>query len=202
MRGSVLSFESNGSHPVAGMMYRTKICKFGKTCQYGDRCFYAHSTNEIRQRSESNVSCLSVKLSDSMHRPSRRSSTILSEINHDPSNFTSISLEGLSRRNSQCTENDANLSNISSFANSCRGVCALGTELPAKANIPGASVFKSEESPESPGSLSPISVVSTRAASIVTGSYYYYYIKFMQSNITPSALSKLLQDAAPEFYIE
>ena len=198
MRGSV---EMSGSHPVAGTMYRTKICKFGKTCQYGDRCFYAHSSDEIRQRSESNLSCLSSKLNESPHRSSRRSSEILTEINHDLADFSALPLDISSRRNSRCTENDVNLSNVTSYTSSCRGVCVVASRVP-RANLSVASVSENDRSPGSAGSLSPISFVSTTAASIVSGSYSYYFIKYMQSCLTPSALSKLLRDAQPEFYIE
>ena len=92
MASSVLQDNMQNTHPIAGALYRTRICKFGMSCQYGDRCFYAHSEEDIRPRAGSNASVHSCKLNESMHRSSRRSSAVLSEINYDMTSFIAESI--------------------------------------------------------------------------------------------------------------
>ncbi len=42
--------QKHGVRSGPGQLYRTRLCKYGADCSYGDRCYYAHSEKELRQR--------------------------------------------------------------------------------------------------------------------------------------------------------
>ena len=186
--------------PDCGALYRTRICKFGMSCQYGDRCFYAHSEEDIRPRAGSNASVHSCKLNESMHRSSRRSSAVLSEINYDMTSFIAESIGGASRRYSACTDNSENDSPHGNYPGGVPGgaVCVIGTFLPASSDLSDFSCESLEDFSVC-GSLSPVSVAS---AACTAGYYYYTYITYLLSCYKPAVLYQLLKDAEPEFYSE
>ena len=41
---------TNMAQMKQGAFYRTRLCKFNDDCPYGNRCFYAHSEDQIRRR--------------------------------------------------------------------------------------------------------------------------------------------------------
>ena len=43
-------FRIGNRHPHQGSLFRTRLCKYGGACQYGERCYFAHSEDELRPR--------------------------------------------------------------------------------------------------------------------------------------------------------
>lgn len=173
------------------------MCKFGNACSYGNRCFFAHSDDEIRHRCEPASGDPGIKLNESVKRSSRRSSTILSEINHElPSPFVSP-FDIDSRRFSSMSENSVGCDSPIS------GVCMIGTLIPALMDISIGSLASGEA--DSSGFSGDGPPVGQRSREIVlsgTTSVYYACIRYMQSYYKPAVLYQMLKDAEPEFYIE
>ena len=190
----------NVPHPIAGALYRTRICKFGNTCQYGDRCFYAHSDSQIRPRTSPTSSLITCKHAESVTRSSRRSSAVLSDINYELTRMSADSYGGISRRVSVCSENAENRSIPSAYSPSRAQV--KSTLIPP---IPALSACSCESGDTSSfsGSLSPISV-STKEVVEVTPKYSYYYacVRYLLAAHQPAVLAQILHDAAPTYYLE
>lgn len=53
---------ANAVSTKQGAYYRTRLCKFADQCPYGNRCFYAHSEDQIRRRSttEGHLTCAKI----------------------------------------------------------------------------------------------------------------------------------------------
>ena len=185
-------------HPIAGALYRTRICKFGDTCQYGDRCFYAHSDSQIRPRNGTSPSILTCKISDPEKRPSRRSSAVLSDINYDLTGMSAESCKAMSRRSSYFIENAENMGN---YSPSNAQICVIGTLLPPMPDISAASC-DSVDTSSFCGSLSPISPSAKENVGEGQYAYCYAWVRYLLSVYQPAALAQLLKDAAPKFYMD
>ena len=191
----------NQPHPIAGALYRTRLCKFGNTCQYGDRSFYAHSDEQIRPRTSPTPSVMTCKLNESVNRSSRRSSAVLSDINYDLSGPSVDSLEALTRRFSVCTENAENRSVTSNYSSKHGPPCVMGTLIPPMPDLSVCSCESGAESASFGGSLSPI-LAEPAEVGATEYSYYYACVRYLLTVYQPTALAQILKEAAPRFYVE
>ena len=186
-------------HPHVGGLYRTRLCKFGKSCQYGDRCFYAHSQEQIRPRDGSASSTPACTVSDSVHRSSRRSSAVLSEINHEISGFMAESVCGSSHRFCASAEVGENSYGLGLPSPS---MCVIGPIIANLCDISRSS-YESIRDSSAAGSMSPLSVASSAAPEESTMySYCYFYIQYMLGAYRPDDLAQLLKQAAPAYYTD
>lgn len=180
---------------VPHVNYKTKICKYGKNCHYGDRCFFAHSEKEILPRGsrELQSACRSI---EGMQTSSRRSSPARRIIRHGTSTFSADTMDGVSNMFARGdNKSDCKMKYLCMMPSADQGV--FGALIPVLSDISSSSSCNARE--DHSGSTTP---VSADAETIGCLSYPIACIRYLQSINSPVELEKLLRDAAPEFYTE
>ena len=182
---------------VPHVNYKTKICKYGKNCHYGDRCFFAHSEKEILPRTSRELQSACRTL-EGMQTSSRRSSPAHRILRHQSNQYGSESIDSVAGIfDSGNSKPDSKMKFLSVMPNPDQGV--FGALLPVLSDI--SSISSCGVCEDQSGSTTPVST-DHAVETIGCLSYPIACIRYLQSINSPMELEKLLRDAAPLFYTE
>jgi hypothetical protein len=181
---------------VPHVNYKTKICKYGKNCHYGDRCFFAHSENEILPRTSRDVHS-ACRSTDGIHGPAGRSTSNREFLGRVASSFSHETTAAIDNIYQSSNKSDRKLQYLQVMPTVEQSVC--GAFIQVLSDISSSSSCGACENDS--GSTTPVST-DHPAESVGCLSYPIACIRYLQSIHSPLELEKLLREAAPLFYTE